>query len=67
MTGWREQAACRRQGVAAFFTRKGTPDHDTALSICATCIVRDECLAYVEANEETLRYGIFGGVSPSDR
>jgi hypothetical protein len=67
MSNWRDKAACKNRGVAIFFTRKGTPDHDEALSYCEVCLVRDECLAYATASEEGLRYGIFGGISPSER
>lgn len=36
-----------------------------ARRVCASCVIRDECLAYaVEANE---RWGIWGGRSPRER
>ncbi|TMK81786.1 MAG: WhiB family transcriptional regulator, partial [Actinobacteria bacterium] len=36
-----------------------------ALSICATCPVRAQCLDYAIRNRET--YGIWGGTTPDQR
>lgn len=67
MANWKERAACRGQGIAAWFSRRNTPEQESALQTCATCPVRSECLAHAQKNEDTLRYGVFGGVAPAER
>jgi hypothetical protein len=67
MSTWKRDAACKGKGVAAWFARKGTPEHAEAVAVCKTCPVRAECLAYGEQQEEGLRYGVFGGVAAIDR
>ena len=61
---WTEQAACRGAGTETFYP--ATPDEEAeALSICATCPVRAQCLDYAVRNHET--YGIWGGTTPEQR
>jgi hypothetical protein len=65
---WRDKAACKATGVAAFFSRRETPANQQALSACYECPVKAECLAYVKATEgDGLRYGIWGSTQASDR
>lgn len=61
---WAARAECRGEDPALFFPG---PDDDTlaALSICARCPVRQECLEYaIEARE---RFGIWGGTTERQR
>ena len=61
---WTQQAACRGGGTEIFYP--ATPDEEAeALSICATCPVRAQCLDYAIRNRET--YGIWGGTTPEQR
>ena len=66
--GWRALAACRDSDPDLFFP--GTGDQDvgkiaTAKAVCASCPVREECLAYaVELNQTE---GIWGGHTPAER
>jgi WhiB family transcriptional regulator, redox-sensing transcriptional regulator len=69
---WRERAACLPLPAILFF---GMDDNETpaerhareqeAKTICATCVVRDECLAYALATRES--YGIWGGLTELER
>ena len=69
---WREQAACLPLPGILFF---GLDDNESALerrsreeqakSICDTCGVRSECLAYALATKEP--YGIWGGLTELER
>ena len=61
---WTERAACRGTDTEIFYPV--TPDEEAeALSICATCPVRAQCLDYAIRNRET--YGIWGGTTPDQR
>ena len=61
---WTDQAACRGTDTEIFYPV--TPDEEAeALSICATCPVRAQCLDYAIRNRET--YGIWGGTTPDQR
>lgn len=73
-----EQAACRGQDPEMFFPLRPSgrfdPNHPPsdveapAKRICATCPVRQECLAYGMANEApSYRWGIYGGLSAAER
>jgi WhiB family redox-sensing transcriptional regulator len=66
---WARQAACAPHPKEWWF-----PDGDRrtiwhqsarAKTICKTCPVREECLAYALENDE--RYGIWGGTSQRER
>ena len=69
---WREHAACLEFPAVVFF---GLDDTETpaerrvreekAKAICATCLVRDECLEYALAMREP--YGIWGGLTEIER
>lgn len=61
---WTEQAACRGTDIEIFYA--ATPAEEAeALSICASCPVRAQCLDYAIRNRET--YGIWGGATPEQR
>jgi len=54
---WTGRALCTRANPEIFFPPKGNPGTE-AKQICASCPVREECLAYaIEADEE---FGIWG-------
>jgi len=61
---WTDQAACRGTETEIFYP--SSPEEEAeALSICATCPVRAQCLDYAIRNRET--YGIWGGATPEQR
>lgn len=61
---WRQQAACRGADTSVFF-----PDSDedarAAKAICATCAVREPCLAFALANRQ--EQGVWGGLTETER
>jgi WhiB family redox-sensing transcriptional regulator len=61
---WQDDALCAQTDPDAFFPTKGGSVQE-ALSICAACTVRQQCLDYAQEN----RYydGIYGGLSPLAR
>lgn len=66
MTAWMDDANCVTSSPDIFFPEKGDGrSAKDALSVCAACVVRDECLAYALSN----RYddGIYGGLTPNGR
>ena len=62
--GWMRRSACRGRDIAEFFPEPGG-DADAARAICATCPVRDECLAFAVADRAT--QGIWGGTDETER
>ena len=61
---WTDQAACRGTDTEIFFPANADEEAE-ALSICATCPVRAQCLEYAVRNKEI--YGIWGGTTPEQR
>ena len=61
---WTQQAACRGTETEIFYPVTSDEEAE-ALSICATCPVRAQCLDYAIRNRET--YGIWGGTTPEQR
>lgn len=61
---WAERAACVGLDPEVFFPEAGE-DQSFAMSVCADCQVRAECLAHAVANDET--QGIWGGLSARER
>ena len=61
---WTEQAACRGIDTEIFYPTAPAEEAE-ALSICATCPVRAQCLDYAIRNRETS--GIWGGTTPEER
>lgn len=67
MTGcdWQAKALCRQVDVGdAFFPEKGGSTRE-AKRVCMSCEVRVECLEY--ANDNSERFGIWGGLSERER
>lgn len=56
--------SCRGTDPDVFFPDRGE-SLEPAKSICAECIVRDECLEYALENRE--RFGVWGGTSERER
>lgn len=63
---WADRAACRGRDVDEFFT---TDKRRVAQvkNVCASCTVRELCLAEALRAEDTSRYGVFGGLTPDER
>jgi WhiB family redox-sensing transcriptional regulator len=63
-TAWQGQAACYGLDPELFFpaTEEGA---SLALSFCAVCVVRQECLDWALWQGE--RYGVWGGTSERQR
>jgi WhiB family redox-sensing transcriptional regulator len=61
---WTEDANCRGADVDQFFSNDDT-DQRHALELCKDCPVQEPCLRF--ALEEGEMYGIWGGLSESDR
>lgn len=69
---WRDRVACRDMPTTLFFLKQGESRLAVqAYSVCRTCDVRKECLDMAMAAEEGCtkndRYGIFGGMSATER
>ena len=63
---WMREGACLGVDPELFFPTTGDwAVSDAAKAICATCPVRDACLAYALRNGET--DGIWGGTSANQR
>ena len=62
---WHAQAACRGASPDLFFPERGSRSYVEALSYCAGCPVRSQCLA--SALEVPLTTGVCGGTSGRDR
>ncbi|GAA3730383.1 WhiB family transcriptional regulator [Leifsonia bigeumensis] len=61
---WMDDALCAQTDPDAFFPDKGGSTRN-AKSICVSCEVRAQCLAY--ALEHGERFGIWGGLSERER
>ena len=66
---WRDRAACKDSHPELFFPIGSTGDAlaeiDAAKTICRSCPVRRECLAFaIETNQES---GVWGGMSEDER
>ncbi len=71
-SGWQAAAACSGEMGSVFYPplrreRKAlrVSRENRAKAVCATCIVRTECLQHATAHEE--RYGIWGGMTQVER
>jgi WhiB family redox-sensing transcriptional regulator len=68
---WRNSAACKGMDPNIFVSSEGARgqtvlnNYRLALSVCAKCVVKNECLEYAIA--EGIQYGIFGGMSVRGR
>lgn len=63
---WANNAACRGQNLALFFTESKT-GVEQAKRICARCPVREDCLDEVLRAENDARYGVYGGLTGKER
>jgi WhiB family redox-sensing transcriptional regulator len=61
---WQEDAACRNADPDLFFSNDEA-SQQAALSLCAACPVRRECLEHALATREP--YGIWGGTDEHER
>jgi WhiB family redox-sensing transcriptional regulator len=63
---WIDSAACLGVDPELFFPRKGENNQlAEAKSICARCVVRDDCLEYALVHRE--KFGVWGGTSERER
>jgi WhiB family redox-sensing transcriptional regulator len=62
---WWAQAACRKAPLEVFFPPDARSSR-AAKAICATCVVRVECLDYAMCADPPLK-GIFGGTTEQER
>jgi WhiB family redox-sensing transcriptional regulator len=64
--GWRTEAACSGADASLFFPA-GEEESlaESAKRICAVCPVREECLQYALATNQS--EGVWGGMSAGDR
>ena len=64
---WFKDAACTSAPLDWFFPRAGG-DYRKGKAICATCPVRDDCLAHNLDNFDSKDdFGLWGGTTPSER
>ena len=66
---WRDNARCVGMATEIFFPESLTEARfDKALSICASCPVKDQCLMLViELDDVDDRWGVFGETTPKQR
>ena len=67
---WMDQSACLDEDKKLFFPEYDIELANKAKEICKTlCSVRLKCLAKAMSDEDgtSRRYGIFGGMTPSER
>ena len=65
---WRDSAACRQVGPAAFFAEPGPGERSAnlqALRICRHCPVQAECLEFALDTDQ--RWGVWGGTTEMQR
>jgi hypothetical protein len=60
---WHSRGLCVGEDPEAFFPSHGDPG-TRARQVCAACSVRDECLSYATAADES---GIWGGLDQQER
>jgi WhiB family redox-sensing transcriptional regulator len=60
---WHAQAACRGQGAGEWVKAAG--DYTAERAVCASCPVREECLAYALADKDLV--GMWGGTTERER
>jgi WhiB family transcriptional regulator, redox-sensing transcriptional regulator len=64
---WRRWAACRKVPTAVFFPAGNFArwDEKQAKTVCATCPVQADCLAFALENDEA--FGVWGGLNERER
>lgn len=60
---WALRAACRDQKPDELFVRGA--EQNKAKQLCASCVVRTECLA--EALDNQIEWGVWGGMTERER
>jgi WhiB family redox-sensing transcriptional regulator len=66
--GWWERSACKDVDPDVFFADEVKGRYATAGIICDSCPVTTECLAEaLKAESCGVRYGMYGGLTPSER
>lgn len=60
---WQERAACRGADIAIFFGGNGR----SALEICRSCRVQDDCLRFALSLPADQDFGVWGGASETER
>lgn len=63
---WRVEALCRRIDPDVFF-KESVEGVRRAKWICQQCPVREACLEFAMATDDSYRYGVFGGLAPGER
>lgn len=63
---WHARAACRGAGPDAWYPTHGQSPWP-GKAVCATCEVREDCLAEAVATPGTEDFGIWGGTSQRER
>lgn len=71
-TNWVKEAACRGANIELFYQDKGGGlyAYKQARQICGQCTVIQQCFEYamaVEIDPAVPRYGMFAGMTPSQR
>lgn len=61
---WQDKAACKSYPPHIFFPAEAKNDV-RAKQVCASCLVRPECLQYALARPE--EYGVWGGLNEAER
>lgn len=69
---WVKEAACRGTNINLFYQDKGGGPHayKEARQICGECTVMQKCFTYImsiEIDPAVPRYGMFAGMTPSQR
>ena len=68
--GWLHEALCKGMPRKWWFSEAGAEGYAYAKSVCARCLVSDDCLAFGMKTEPAglqYRHGIFGGMTPVER
>jgi WhiB family redox-sensing transcriptional regulator len=60
---WQDEGVCNQTDPEAFFPEKGGSTRD-AKRVCIACPVRDLCLDYALATNQT--YGVWGGLAGTE-
>jgi WhiB family redox-sensing transcriptional regulator len=69
VVAWWQEAACRGASPSLFYATHRADHSGEALAICATCPVREPCLASAlrEEAHTAFVYGVRGGLTASQR
>jgi len=62
---WQSEAACRGQGPRRWVSETDRGPYEAQKAVCASCPVREPCLAYALANKSLM--GCWGGTTEAER